>query len=104
MNTAIPIKKSPEPTQQEISVKKAKANQILIKEKEREIEAEESNISIQHKQKNTTSTYSKSLGNPDYLFFDSLKKILEENIFKTLINLVHLYVEVKIHIEFISFN
>jgi len=91
----------PEPIQPEIPTKKAKISQNLPRErekdKERDYEQEDSNVSIQPKQKSMTSNYSKSNGNPDYLFFDSLKKILDESTFKVLINLLYFYVEVINH-------
>jgi len=86
-------------------VKKAKLNQNLSREKDnvRDLEPEDSNYSLQPKQKSTINSYPKSLGNPDYLFFDSLKKILEENSFKNLIKLLHLYVEVIIKFMYYFF-
>ncbi len=70
------------------------------KDKEREFEQEDSNLSIQQKQKSMANNYTKSNGNPDYLFFDSLKKIMDESTFKVLIKLLHLYVEVQNKISY----
>jgi len=70
------------------------------KDKERDYEQEDSHNSIQQKQKTMTNNYSKSNGNPDYLFFDSLKKNMDENSYKVLNKLLHLYVEVEIQINY----
>jgi hypothetical protein len=69
------------------------------KDKERDYEQEDSNNSIQQKQKTMTNNYSKRNGNPDYLFFDSLKKTMDEISYKVLNKLLHLYVEVEIQIK-----
>lgn len=72
-------------------------NQNLLKEREKEKERDfdqEDSISMQTKQKTMQSNFSKSNGNPDYLFFDSLKKIMDESSYSVLIKLLHLYVEV----------
>lgn len=51
-------------------------------------------VTTKQKNNNNYIPHTKTNGNPDYMFFESLKNNINEKDFKTFIKLLHLYVEV----------
>ena len=47
-----------------------------------------------NKYKDTTGTPTKIQSNPEYLFFESLRNVLDRDVFKTVIKLLHIFNEV----------
>jgi histone deacetylase complex regulatory component SIN3 len=55
---------------------------------------------MMNKMKDIGSTPVKNQSNPEYLFFESLRNVFDQSIYKTLIKLLHLYNEVYLKIYF----